>query len=140
MLLRRDGASMPDTETVSVHESDRERLKEIAEVTGKSTADVVAEFIREPTYVCPECEEVFAAEEIDGNTVEETGLMSTSMGTLVKGQREVVSFECPCCGERISPEEVRAISENEDSSGGVTRRDIGVTDENTNSKFSTEEV
>ena len=92
---------MSETETMRVYKSDKKRMKEIAEATGKSTADVMAEFIREPAYVCPECEEPFSAEEIDPDTVEERGVMTTSIGNLVKGQRDLESFECACCDARV---------------------------------------
>ena len=129
---------MAQTATVRVYESDKERIQEIAEATGLRTADVVAEFIREPAYVCPECDEPFDPAEVDRETVEEHGLVTTGLDKLVKGQREVKAFDCPCCSERVRLKDIEAVDADEHS--GVTARDIGVTDENEEQEFTTEEA
>jgi predicted RNA-binding Zn-ribbon protein involved in translation (DUF1610 family) len=129
---------MTETTTIRVFESDKDRLQEIAEATGLNTAEIVAEFIREPAYVCPECGDPFDPAEIDRETVEEHGLLTTGVDKLVKGQRDVKSFECPCCGERVRPKDIEAADAEEHS--GVTARDIGVTPESEEQEFSTEEA
>lgn len=121
-----------------MYESDKNRLNEIAEATGRGVADILAEFIREPAYVCPDCEEPFAAEEIDPQTVEEHGMLTTGVDKLVKGQRDVKTFECPTCSERVRPKDIEAVEA--DQSSGVTRRDIGVTEETEDAEFSAEEA
>jgi uncharacterized protein YlaI len=128
---------MPELETIRVYDTDKARLKEIADATGQKMADVVAEFIRDPDYLCPECEEPFAADEIDTETVEEHGVLSTGLDNLVKGQKEVKSFECPCCEARLSPEDVDRADDG--SFDRATRSDIGVTSEVSEPEFSTEE-
>jgi uncharacterized protein YlaI len=128
---------MPELETIRVYDTDKARLKEIADATGQKMADVVAEFIRDPDYLCPECEEPFAADEIDTETVEEHGVLSTGLDNLVKGQKEVKSFECPCCEARLSPEDVDRADDG--SFDRATRSDIGVTPEVSEPEFSTEE-
>jgi predicted RNA-binding Zn-ribbon protein involved in translation (DUF1610 family) len=129
---------MAETTTIRIFESDKERLQEIAEATGMNTADILAEFIREPAYVCPECGAPFDPAEVDRETVEEHGLVTTGLDKLVKGQREVKSFECPCCGERVRPKDIEAADADEHS--GVTARDLGVTSEKSEQEFSTEEA
>jgi predicted RNA-binding Zn-ribbon protein involved in translation (DUF1610 family) len=124
--------------TSGVYESDKERLNSIAEATGRGVADILAEFIREPAYVCPECEEPFAPEEIDPETVKEHGVLTTGVDKLVKGQRDVKSFECPTCSERVRPRDISAVEADQNS--GVTASDIGVTSESEEQEFSTEEA
>lgn len=128
---------MAEKATVRIHESDKERLSEIADATGQNIADVIAEFVREPAYVCPECGDPFVPEEVDAETVEEHGVLTTGVDRLVKGQRDVKSFECPCCSERVRPKDIEAVEATEHS--GVTRSDIGVTPEGTDADFSTEQ-
>lgn len=131
----------PNKATIRVYEADKERLKEITDATGRKMADIVAEFIREPDYLCPDCEEPFAADEIDTETVEEHGLLTTGVDNLVKGQKEVKSFECPCCEGRLSPSDVNM------ADGGhfdrATPGEMGVTpkasEEASEPDFSTEE-
>ena len=48
MVSRREWVCMAEKATVRVYKSDKERLGRIAEATGRNTADVVAEFIRDP--------------------------------------------------------------------------------------------
>jgi len=127
---------MAETTAVRVYESDKERLQEIAEATGLNTADIVAEFIREPTYVCPECGDPFDPAEVDRETVEEHGFLTTGVDKLVKGQREVKAFDCPCCSERVRPKDIEAADADENS--GVTAGDMGVTSEKSDSEYSTE--
>jgi len=129
---------MTKTTAIRVFESDKERIQEIAEATDLSTAEIVAEFIREPAYVCPECGDPFDPAEIDRETVEEHGLLTTGVDKLVKGQRDVKSFECPCCGERVRPKDIEAVDAKDHS--GVTARDMGVTSEKEEQEFSTEEA
>ena len=119
---------MVEKATVRIHKNDKERLNEIAEATGQNIADVIAEYIREPAYLCPECGEPFDPAEVDPETIEEHGMLTTGADKLVKGQREVKSFECPNCGERVRPKDVDAV--DADGSSGVTAREMGVTDEN----------
>lgn len=126
----------PDRATVRIHQTDKDRLSEIADATGQTVADVIAEFIREPAYVCPECGEPFAPEEVDGETVEEHGMLTTGVDKLVKGQRDVKSFECPTCSERVRPKDIRAVDADDHS--GVTRGDVGITGENEEQEFTTE--
>jgi predicted RNA-binding Zn-ribbon protein involved in translation (DUF1610 family) len=130
---------MAETTTIRVFKSDKERLQEIAEATDLNTAEIVAEFIRQPAYVCPECGEPFDPEEIDRETLEEHGLLTTGVDKLVKGQRDVKSFECPCCGERIRPKDIEAVDGGKPGYKGVTRSDIGVTPEPENPEWSTEQ-
>jgi len=129
---------MAEKATVRVYKSDKERLGRIAEATGRNTADVVAEFIREPAYVCPECDEPFEPAEVDAETVEEHGMLSTGVDNLVKGQRDVKSFECPCCSGRVRPKDIEAVET--DGRSGVTRRDVGITEENEEQEFTAEEA
>jgi predicted RNA-binding Zn-ribbon protein involved in translation (DUF1610 family) len=129
---------MPDRKTVRIYESDHARLSEIAEATGQNIADVIAEFIREPAYICPECGDPFAPEEIEPETVEEHGLLTTGVDKLVKGQRDVKSFECPNCSERVRPGDIEAVEDGQKS--GFTDRDVGVTDDESEAEFSTEEA
>ena len=128
---------MPETTAVRVYKEDQERLKEISDATGRDMAEIIAEFIPEPAYLCPECEEPFAPEEIDPSSVEEHGMFSTGVDNLVKGQREVKSFECPCCQGRLSPGDV-GVEENLRTR--PTAEELGVTDEKTEPEFSTEEA
>ena len=129
---------MAEKATVRVYKSDKERLGRIAEATGRNTADVVAEFIRDPAYVCPECDEPFEPAEVDAETVEEHGMLSTGVDNLVKGQRDVKSFECPCCAGRVRPKDIEAVET--DGHSGVTRRDVGITEENEEQEPTTEEA
>ena len=129
---------MTKTTAIRVFESDKERLQEIAEATDLSTAEIVAEFIREPAYVCPECGDPFDPAEIDRETVQEHGVLTTGVDKLVKGQRDVKSFECPCCGERVRPKDIEAAEAEEHS--GVTAGNMGVTAESEEGEFSTEEA
>ena len=129
---------MADKATVRVYEGDKERLRRIAEATGRNTADVVAEFIREPAYVCPECNDPFEPAEVDPETVEEHGMLSTGVDNLVKGQRDVKSFECPCCAGRVRPKDIEAVEADENS--GVTRSDVGITEENEEQEPTTDEA
>ena len=138
MVSPYDMVDMPEFATIRIYEEDKNRLKEITEATDRKMADVVAEFIREPDYLCPECEEPFVADEIDTETVEEHGVLSTGLDNLVKGQKEVKSFECPCCEGRLSPEDVDV--DDGGHSDRATRGDIGVTPENEEQEFSTEEA
>lgn len=115
------------TKTIRVYETDKERIKDIADSTGRNIPDVVADIIREPDYVCPECGDPFSAGEIDASTVEEHGALWTDAGSLMKGQRDVKSFECPCCEARLKPEDVGVAKGG--LSGGATREDLGVTSE-----------
>lgn len=136
MFSRCERRYMADRATIRVYESDKDRLNSIAEATGRNIADIVAEFIREPAYVCPECEEPFSPEEIDRESIEEHGLLTTGVDKLVMGQRDVKSFECPTCGERIRPKDIEAVEADEHS--GVTASDMGVTPENDEQEFSTQ--
>lgn len=137
MVSSVDMGDMPEFATIRIYEEDKKRLKEIVDATDRNMADVVTEFIREPEYLCPECEEPFVADEIDPETVEEYGVLSTGLDNLVKGQKEVKSFECPCCEARLSPEDVdRADDGHFDR---ATPDDIGVTPEASNPDFTTEE-
>ena len=127
-----------DRATVRIHQTDKDRLSEIADSTGQNIADVIAEFLREPAYVCPECDDPFDPGEVDPESVEEHGMLTTTVDNLVKGQRDVKSFECPSCSERVRPKDIRAV--DDDSRSGVTRGDVGITEENEEQEFSTEEV
>lgn len=138
MFSRRECGDMTEKATVRIHEGDKERLSDIAEATGQNIADVIAEFVREPAYVCPECGDPFAPEEVDPETVEEHGVLTTGVDKLVKGQRDVKSFECPTCSERVRPKDIEAVEA--DGNSGVTARDIGVTSESEEQEFSTEEA
>lgn len=138
MVSRCERGGMAEKATVRIHESDKERLSEIADSTGQNIADVIAEFVREPAYVCPECGDPFDPAEVDPESVDEHGLLTTNVDNLVKGQRDVKSFECPCCSERVRPKDIEAVEA--DDHRGVTRRDIGVTDENEEAEFTTEEA
>ena len=129
---------MVETATVRVYQSDKERIKEMADARGSRPADVVADLLREPAYVCPECDDPFDPEEVDPESVEEHGMLTTTVDNLVKGQRDVKSFECPSCSERVRPKDIRAV--DDDSRSGVTRGDVGITEENEEQEFSTEEV
>jgi len=129
---------MAEKATVRIHQSDKDRLSEIAEATGQNVADVIAEFIREPAYVCPECEEPFDPSEIDPETVEEHGVLTSGVDRLVKGQRDVKDFECPCCESRLRPKDIESVDGGHDDR--ATREDIGVTSENEEQEFSTEEA
>jgi predicted RNA-binding Zn-ribbon protein involved in translation (DUF1610 family) len=128
----------PEKATIRVQKSDKERLKEIADATGMNVADVVAEFLREPAYVCPECGEPFDPAEVDPETVEEYGMLTTGMDKLVKGQREVKHFDCPCCSETVRPEDIEAVEA--DKRSGITRSEMGVTEEAEEAEFSSEEA
>lgn len=132
MLSRCDACGMPEKKTVRIHKEDKERLTEIAEATGQNLADVIAEYVREPTYICPECGDPFDPSEIEPETIKEHGMLSTSVDKLVKGQRDVKSFECPSCGERIRPKDIEAAGTDEFDANpdGVTASDMGVTGEN----------
>jgi hypothetical protein len=127
---------MAEKSTVRIHKSDKERLGRIAEATGRNTADVIADLIREPAYVCPECDDPFEPAEVDPETVEEHGMLSTGVDNLVKGQRDVKSFECPCCDGRVRPKDIEAVEA--DGNSGVTRRDVGITEENEKQEPTTE--
>lgn len=121
---------MTEKATVRIYESDKKRLKQICDATGQPMADVVAEYLREPAHVCPECGDPFDLSEIDPDTVEEYGIFSTGVDKMVKGQREVKSFECPNCGAQIRPDDVEAMEGDGGSFSGVTSGDLAVTDEN----------
>lgn len=127
-----------DRVTVRIYESDKERLQEIADATGQHVSDVLTEFIREPAYVCPECGDPFDPSEVDPETVEEHGMMTTGVDKLVKGQREVKHFDCPTCSETISPADIEAA--DADDRSGITRREMGVTEEAEQAEFSSEEA
>lgn len=131
---------MPDSmkSTIRVHNSDKERLKKIADATGMNMADVVADLLREPAYVCPECGEPFDPAEVDPETVEEHGMLTTGMDKVVKGQREVKNFDCPCCSETVQPKDIEAAEADERS--GVTSGEMGLTDENGQADSSSEEA
>lgn len=137
MVSSDDVGDMPEFATIRIYEKDKQRLKEITDATDRKMADVVAEFIRDPDYLCPECEEPFAADEIDTETVEEHGVLSTGLDNLVKGQKEVKSFECPCCEARLSPEDVDRADDG--SFDRATRDDVGVTSKVSEPESSTEE-
>jgi predicted RNA-binding Zn-ribbon protein involved in translation (DUF1610 family) len=126
MVSRCEKGIMVEKATVRIHKNDKERLNEIAEATGQNIADVIAEYIREPAYLCPECEEPFDPAEVDPETIKEHGMLTTGADKLVKGQREVKSFECPNCGERVRPKDVDAADADDQS--GVTAREMGVTE------------
>lgn len=112
---------MAEKATVRIHQSDKNRVTDIAEATGRNVADVIADFIREPAWVCPECDNPFDPGEVDGETVEEHGLLSTDISSLVTGERDVKSFECPCCSERVRPSDVEtAASEESESEPAIT--------------------
>jgi predicted RNA-binding Zn-ribbon protein involved in translation (DUF1610 family) len=138
MVSRREWVDMTEKATVRIHKSDKERLGSIAEATGQNIADVIAEFVREPAYVCPDCGEPFDPAEVDAETVEEHGMLSTGVDTLVKGQRDVKSFECPCCAGRVRPTDIEAVEA--EGSRRVTRRDVGITEENEEQEPTTEEA
>ena len=127
---------MADTATVRVYESDKERIMEMADARGSRPADVVAELLREPAFRCPECSEPFVSEEIDPETVEEHGVLTTGVDNLVKGQREVKDFECPCCEGRVKPQDVETIDASEHDR--TTPEDMGVTPEGDGQDYSTE--
>lgn len=129
---------MVETTTVRVYESDKERLKEMADARGGKPADVIAHILREPVHRCPECGEPFESEEIDPQTVEEHGVFTTGVDTLVRGEREVKNFECPCCEVRIRPQDLDTIEAEKLKS--VTREDIDVSPQEDEGEFSTEEA
>jgi hypothetical protein len=135
MCHRSHGPCMAETETIRIYVDDKERIKEIAESRNVKAADVVSELMYEPMYRCPECEEPFDPEEVDGSTVREHGVMSTSVDNLVRGEREVKDFECPCCGERIRPVDIEAVDGR-----NASRSDVGVPAETEEQEFSTEEA
>ena len=129
---------MTEKATVRIHKSDKERLGSIAEATDQNIADVIAEFVREPAYICPECGEPFDPAEVDAETVEEHGMLTTGVDNLVKGQKEVKSFDCPCCSGRVRPKDIEAVEADEYRR--VTRDDVGITEENEEQEFTTEEA
>jgi hypothetical protein len=129
---------MAETETIRVYKPDKERLNEMAESRGVKVADVVSEHIREPAYLCPECDDPFDPEEVDPDSVREHGVMTTSVDKLVKGERDVKDFECPCCEARVKPQDI------ETATGDVPSREelaeSGDTGEDAEGEFSTEEA
>lgn len=129
---------MVDTTTIRIYEGDKERIKDMANSRNATPKEVVADLLRDPVFVCPACEEPFDPAEVDPESIEEYGLMFTDMSNMVKGQRDVKSFECPCCEERIKPHDIDSVDTNPESVGnsGVTRDDIGVTDEKSGAEFS----
>ena len=129
---------MAEKATVRIHESDKERLASIAEATGQNVADVIAEFLREPAYICPECGEPFDPAEVDAETVEEHGMLTTGVDSLVKGQKEVKSFDCPCCSDRVRPKDIEAAEA--DGFRRAKRGDFGIPEENEEQEFTTEEA
>ena len=129
---------MAETATVRVYQSDKERIKEMADARGSRPADVVADLLREPAFRCPECGEPFVSEEIDPETVEEHGVLTTNVDNLVKGQRDVKDFECPCCEGRVKPQDVETVDASEHDR--ATAEDIGVTPEEDEQELSTEEA
>ncbi len=129
---------MAETVTMRVYEGDRERIKQMADARGVKSADVVADLLREPVYVCPECGDPFDPAEIDLSTVREHGVFTTGVDRLVKGQRDVKDFECPCCEARISPEDMDAVDGHHD--GKATRENLGVTSETDEADESAEEA
>jgi predicted RNA-binding Zn-ribbon protein involved in translation (DUF1610 family) len=132
---------MAETTTIRIYETDKQRIKEMAEARNSSTKEVVADLLRDPGFVCPACGDPFDPAEVDPESIEEYGLLTTDMTNVVRGERDVKSFECPCCRERISPEDIETIDTNEKTgNSGVTRDDIGVTDEKEGAEFSTEEA
>jgi len=118
---------MPETTTIRVFPEDRDRIGEIADAKGQNIAETVADLIREPTFVCPECGEPFDAEEIDAETIEEHGVLSSDAAAVVRGERTVKDFECPSCSERVRPDD---LEHADTGNGGVTARDIGVSEGN----------
>lgn len=136
---------MGKTTTVRIYEEDKERIAQMADAKGVKPSEVVAELLREPAYVCPECGDPFAPDEIDPETVEEHGLMTTDVGRLVRGERQVKSFECPCCEARLQPSDVdMADASYRDAAGyeelGVPERNEGVTPEGSEGGTSEEEA
>lgn len=129
---------MADTTTVRIYATDKERIEEMADARGTKPADVVADLLREPAHLCPECEEPFLAEEIDPETVEEHGVLTSGVDRLVKGERDVKDFECPCCEARVRPKDVETI--DADEWDGATRSDLGVTREVEEAEFTSKEA
>lgn len=129
---------MAETTTVRIYATDKERIKEMANAKDSKPADIVAELLREPAFRCPECGEPFVSEEIDPETVEEHGVFTSGVDKLVKGERDVRDFECPCCDARVKPEDVETIEASEHDR--ATREDIGVTSEEDKDEFSTKEA
>jgi hypothetical protein len=129
---------MVETETIRIYAGDKERIKDMADARGAKPAEVVADLIREPTYVCPECDEPFDPSEIDPETVREHGVLTSGVDRLVKGERDVKDFECPCCEGRLRPKDIESVDGRHDDR--ATREDIGVTSENEEQEFSTEEA
>lgn len=129
---------MTETETIRIYKTDKDRIKEMADARGVKAADVVADLMREPIYRCPECGEPFDSSEVDPSTVREHGVMSTGVDKLVKGQRDVKDFECPCCEDRVKPKDVETA--DADEYDGATADELGVTREDSEEQFSTEEA
>lgn len=99
---------MADTVPIRVYEPDKKLIEEIANEQGVKRADVVAEMIEEQTgerhvHECPECEEVFDIREVDPETIREHGVLNSDMRLVVRGQRSVKDFECPCCNSTVQP-------------------------------------
>ena len=129
---------MAETTTVRIYATDKNRIKEMADARGSKPADVVADLLRDPAFRCPECGDPFVSEEIDPETVEEHGVLTSGVDKIVKGQRDVKDFECPCCEGRVKPQDVETV--DADKFDRATREDIGVTPEEDEQEFSTEEA
>lgn len=104
-----------DRKTVQIYEADKEEVDRIADEQGVIHADVVAEAMEEYTghqhhHACPHCDGRFSLDEVDTSTVREKGTITTDVRYLLRGRGEVKDFECPRCGERISPDDAEMAS------------------------------
>lgn len=98
--------------SVRVYSADQQALNEIADQREVPVCDVVSDLLDEHElvehrYVCPECSEPFHVDEVDMETVEEAGLIEADLLMVLRDRRTVQSFECPCCNERITPDDAR---------------------------------
>lgn len=96
--------------TIKVYVPDKEWIKERAEREGVTQADVVAEAIEEYAgaehhHHCPHCDGRFTLDEVDTATVREAGVVATDVRYFLRGKSQVRDFECPCCNDRVKPEE-----------------------------------
>jgi predicted RNA-binding Zn-ribbon protein involved in translation (DUF1610 family) len=97
-------------ETVRVYAPDKSFIKEKADAEGVSQADVIAEAIEAYGDVthhhrCPECGCRFELEEVDVETVRESGVVHTDVRYFLRGKTQVKDFECPSCNARITPQD-----------------------------------